>query len=104
MLKAGILLYSPITYQGRYERVYAITTGENFFLQRLRRIGTVAAANIGSGDHLTYAMVGDTANLNCRIQRLNEKLGPDLLISSTIVDRLAESLAIQKLPATTVKD
>jgi len=65
--------------------------------------GTVVAANIGSEDRLSYAMVGDTVNLASRIQSLNKQFGTDLLISATTVERLAESLAVEKLPATTVK-
>jgi len=65
--------------------------------------GTVVAANIGSEDRLSYAMVGDTVNLASRIQSLNKQFSTDLLISATTVERLAESLSVEKLPATTVK-
>jgi len=65
--------------------------------------GTVVAANIGSEDRLSYAMVGDTVNLASRIQSLNKEFGTDLLISATTVDLLADSIAVEKLPATTVK-
>jgi class 3 adenylate cyclase len=65
--------------------------------------GGVVAANIGSEDRLSYAMVGDTVNLASRIQDLNKEFGTDLLISATTVDRLADNIAVEKLPATTVK-
>jgi class 3 adenylate cyclase len=65
--------------------------------------GTVVAANIGSEDRLSYAMVGDTVNLASRIQGLNKKFGTDLLISSTTVEKLVDDIAVEKLPATTVK-
>jgi class 3 adenylate cyclase len=65
--------------------------------------GTVVAANIGSEDRLSYAMVGDTVNLASRIQSLNKEFGTDLLISATTVERLVDDIAIEKLPATTVK-
>ena len=65
--------------------------------------GKVVAANIGSKDRLSYAMVGDTVNLASRIQGLNKKFGTDLLISAKTVDDLAFNIAVEKLPATTVK-
>ena len=65
--------------------------------------GSVVAANIGSEDRLSYAMVGDTVNLASRIQGLNKDFGTDLLISATTVDHLADNIAVEKLPATTVK-
>jgi class 3 adenylate cyclase len=65
--------------------------------------GSVVAANIGSEDRLSYAMVGDTVNLASRIQSLNKEFGTDLLISATTVERLVDDIAVEKLPATTVK-
>ena len=52
---------------------------------------------------MSYAMVGDTVNLASRIQSLNKKFGTDLLISATTVNRLSFSIAVEKVPATTVK-
>ena len=65
--------------------------------------GTVVAANIGSEDRLSYAMVGDTVNLASRIQSLNKTFGTDLLISAATIKHLTDSIATEKLPATTVK-
>jgi class 3 adenylate cyclase len=65
--------------------------------------GTVVAANIGSEDRLSYAMVGDTVNLASRIQGLNKEFGTDLLISATTVERMADNIEVEKLSATTVK-
>jgi class 3 adenylate cyclase len=65
--------------------------------------GSVVAANIGSEDRLSYAMVGDTVNLASRIQSLNKEFGTDLLISATTVERLMDDIAVDRLPATTVK-
>jgi class 3 adenylate cyclase len=65
--------------------------------------GGVVAANIGSEDRLSYALVGDTVNVASRIQGLNKKFGTDILISATTVARLTDNLDIEKLPATTVK-
>ena len=67
--------------------------------------GMVVAANIGSEDRLSYAMVGDTVNLASRIQGLNKEFGTYLLISEITVERLVDDIDIEveKLPATTVK-
>jgi adenylate cyclase len=67
--------------------------------------GMVVAANIGSEDRLSYAMVGDTVNLASRLQGLNKEFGTDLLISEITVERLVDDIDIEveKLPATTVK-
>ena len=65
--------------------------------------GNVVAANIGSEDRLSYAMVGDTVNLASRIQGLNKKYGTEILVSSTSVSRLSAHFPLEKLPATTVK-
>lgn len=67
--------------------------------------GMVVAANIGSEDRLSYAMVGDTVNLAFRLQGLNKEFGTDLLISEITVERLVDDIDIEveKLPATTVK-
>ncbi len=67
--------------------------------------GMVVAANIGSEDRLSYAMVGDTVNLASRLQGLNKEFGTDLLIIEITVERLVDDIDIEveKLPATTVK-
>ena len=65
--------------------------------------GNVVAANIGSEDRLSYALVGDTVNVASRIQGLNKKFDTDILISATTVERLADNIEVTKLPATAVK-
>jgi len=67
--------------------------------------GMVVAANIGSEDRLSYAMVGDTVNLASILQGLNKEFGTDLLISEITAERLVDDIDIEveKLPATTVK-
>jgi adenylate cyclase len=61
------------------------------------------AANIGSEDRLSYALVGDTVNAASRIQSLNKEFNTDVLISATTVERLTEPIDGEKLGATTVK-
>ena len=65
--------------------------------------GNVVAANIGSEDRLSYALVGDTVNVASRIQGLNKVFGTDILISGTTVERMAEISNVEKLPAATVR-
>ena len=65
--------------------------------------GRVVAANIGSPDRLSYALVGDTVNLASRIQGLNKQFGTDILLSATTQASLAGQIALQKLPKVTVK-
>ncbi|UCD88661.1 MAG: GAF domain-containing protein [Desulfobacterales bacterium] len=65
--------------------------------------GNVVAANIGSEDRLSYALVGDTVNVASRIQGLNKEFNTDILISATTRARLEDSINVEKLPATTVK-
>jgi adenylate cyclase len=65
--------------------------------------GNVVAANIGSEDRLSYALVGDTVNVASRIQSLNKEFNTDVLISGTTLKRLSEYIYGEKLGATPVK-
>jgi class 3 adenylate cyclase len=65
--------------------------------------GNVVAANIGSEDRLSYALVGDTVNAASRIQSLNKEFGTDVLISGTTLERITEHIDGEKLGATSVK-
>ena len=65
--------------------------------------GPVVAANIGSPDRLSYALVGDTVNLASRIQSLNKQLGSDILLSAMTQTALDKDITLEKLPATTIK-
>ena len=65
--------------------------------------GPVVAANIGSPDRLSYAMVGDTVNLASRIQELNKNYQTDILISKTTRRGLGDGHALEKLPAVQIK-
>jgi adenylate cyclase len=65
--------------------------------------GNVVAANIGSEDRLSYALVGDTVNVASRIQSLNKEFNTDVLISGTTLKRLTEYIHGEKLGATPVK-
>jgi adenylate cyclase len=65
--------------------------------------GTVLAGNIGSGERLSYALVGDAVNLASRIQDLTKTAGADILISATTRAALDGAVAVTPLPAARVK-
>jgi adenylate cyclase len=65
--------------------------------------GEVVAANIGSPDRLSYALVGDTVNLASRLQGLNKEFGTDIILSATTEERLENGYPLKKLPDQKVK-
>ena len=65
--------------------------------------GTVIAGNIGSGERLSYALVGDAVNVASRIQSLNKELGTTMLVSGATHGRLAQQGGLEPLPAMKVK-
>jgi adenylate cyclase len=65
--------------------------------------GEVLAANIGSPERLSYALVGDTVNLASRVQGLNKELGTEILITGATRVALNGDFSLKELPATRVK-
>ena len=65
--------------------------------------GPVVAANIGSPDRLSYALVGDTVNLASRIQGLNKDFGTDILVSAVTRAGLSEDIKLEKMAEAMVK-
>jgi len=65
--------------------------------------GTVVAGNIGSGERLSYALVGDAVNVASRIQSLNKELGTTVLLSGATCTRLASTAGCTPLPDMHVK-
>jgi len=65
--------------------------------------GKVLAANVGSRDRMSYALVGDTVNLASRIQGLNKEFGTEILVSKATRVRIDDDFPFQPLPVTQVK-
>jgi adenylate cyclase len=65
--------------------------------------GQVVAANIGSPDRLSYALVGDTVNLASRLQSLNKEFGTEIILSAATGARINGDFDLKELPAARVK-
>jgi adenylate cyclase len=65
--------------------------------------GEVVAANIGSPDRLSYALVGDTVNLASRVQDLNKEMGTEILLTEATQAGLREPFPLKTLPRVMVK-
>ena len=65
--------------------------------------GKVVAANIGSTQRLSYAMVGETVNIASRIQELNKDFNTDILISDAVRQSLDRSIEMNPLSPVPVK-
>jgi len=65
--------------------------------------GQVVAANIGSPDRLSYALVGDTVNLASRLQGLNKEFGTEIILSAATGARIDGNFELKELPAAHLK-
>ncbi|PKN61059.1 MAG: hypothetical protein CVU57_31435 [Deltaproteobacteria bacterium HGW-Deltaproteobacteria-15] len=65
--------------------------------------GEVLAANIGSPERLSYALVGDTVNLASRLQELNKEFGTEIILSGATRAHLGDRFPVFPLPPTRVK-
>ncbi len=65
--------------------------------------GRVVAANIGSPDRLSYALVGDTVNVAARLQAVNKQHGTSIIVSGDTYQRLSRSFPLRALPHTELK-
>ena len=59
--------------------------------------GPAVAANIGSPDRLSYALVGDTVNTASRIQGLTGEMNRDILISRSTADLIGDGFELEPL-------
>ena len=65
--------------------------------------GEALAANIGSPNRLSYALVGDTVNIASRLQELNKVHRTEIILSGATRDRLAGDFPLTPLPETSLK-
>jgi class 3 adenylate cyclase len=65
--------------------------------------GKVVAANIGSTQRLSYALVGETVNIASRIQDLNKDFDTDILISDAVKQGLDRCVDLTPIPPVPVK-
>lgn len=65
--------------------------------------GKVVAANIGSSQRLSYALVGETVNIASRIQDLNKDFDTDILISDAVYQQVDRGIGVQSQKPVTVK-
>jgi adenylate cyclase len=65
--------------------------------------GRVVAANIGSPERLSYALVGDTVNVASRLQGVNKQHGTSIILSGETQRRLSRKFALRRLAQTTLK-
>ena len=65
--------------------------------------GKVVAANIGSTQRLSYALVGETVNIASRIEELNKDFDTDILISEAVRQGIDRSVDMNPLPPVPVK-
>ena len=61
------------------------------------------AGNIGSGERLSYALVGDAVNVASRIQSLTKAVGRTVLVSAATHAALTSAAGLDALPAMKVK-
>ena len=65
--------------------------------------GTVVAANIGSPQRLSYALVGEAVNVASRIQELNKEFDTDILISEAVYKKVDSKGLMRPLKRMSVK-
>ncbi|MBT8340298.1 MAG: HAMP domain-containing protein [Desulfatitalea sp.] len=65
--------------------------------------GEVVAANIGSPDRLSYALVGEAVNLASRLQSLTKQFGTEIIISGETMSRVKARFSFTPLPETHIK-
>jgi len=62
-----------------------------------------SSLNIGSFERLSWALIGDSANVASRIQKQIKNYQTDILISASAESLLVREFNLQKLDLTTLK-
>ena len=65
--------------------------------------GNVVAANIGSPQRLSYALVGETVNIASRIQEFNKTFDTDILLSDAVHQGAAQANGLRPLEPVSAK-
>lgn len=65
--------------------------------------GEVVAGTVGSGDRLTYAILGDAVNVAHRVEELNKELKTRLLFTESTRQKLGDSFACMELGTQTIR-